>query len=133
MSKRRRKTRQRQPARDRSIFDTLLNKWTLGGAALILIGVLGFLIAANRQPSPATPSQPAATNNSDIPYPEVPRTPLADAKAQYDAGAAFIVDARTQDQYAASHIPGAISLPLSDLSTQNPDLPRDQDIVLYCT
>ncbi len=131
MSKRSRRTHRRRQER-RGTFRSLINKWTLGGAALVLIGLLGFLVAVSR-PSPGTTPAPGVASQPDIPYPEVPRAPLAEVKAKSDAGTALIVDTRSPEEYAQQHIPGAISLPLSDLSTQNPDLPRDAEIITYCT
>ncbi len=131
MSRRSRKTHRREEGR-RPAWSTWLNKWTLGGAALILVGLLGFLAAAN-QSSPAPAGSTGASNQADIPYPGVPRTPLEEVKAKFDAETVLIVDSRSAEEYARSHIPGAISLPLSDLSAQNPDLPRDTEIITYCT
>lgn len=95
----------------------------------MLIGLVGFLIAVN-QP---TSAQISPGNAGDIPYPEVPRTPLDTAKAKLDAGSALIVDTRSRQEYEQQHVAGAIALPVSELSTQNPDLPRDQEIITYCT
>ncbi|MBS1253707.1 MAG: hypothetical protein MAG451_02760 [Anaerolineales bacterium] len=131
MSRRSPKTRKHQESR-RPAWSTWLNKWTLGGAALILVGLLGFLLAANRS-SPAPASSTGASNQADIPHPGVPRMSLEEVKAKSDAGTVLIVDSRSAEAYARSHIPGATSLPLSDLSTQNPDLPRDREIITYCT
>jgi rhodanese-related sulfurtransferase len=44
----------------------------------------------------------------------------------------LIVDVRTADQYAAGHLPGAISVPIAALRERLADLPRDVDIVAYC-
>ena len=65
---------------------------------------------------------------------EVPRIAPSVLKERLDAGdSLLVVDARSSDEYAAAHIPGAISLPLSDLEARMDELPRDQEIVLYCT
>lgn len=130
MSRRTRAKQRRRPARRRSSRN-LINKWTLSGLALILVGAIAIVIA-NRS-SPATPSPTTSADQQAIPFPEVPRTPLADAKAKFDAGTALIVDTRSREEYDQSHIPDAVSLPLADLNTQNPDLPRDVEIITYCT
>jgi 3-mercaptopyruvate sulfurtransferase SseA len=65
---------------------------------------------------------------------EVPRIAASALKERLDAGeSVLIVDARSSDEYAEAHIPGAISVPLSDLEARLDELPRDQDIVFYCT
>jgi rhodanese-related sulfurtransferase/DNA-binding transcriptional ArsR family regulator len=45
---------------------------------------------------------------------------------------ALVVDVRPAEEYAAGHIPGAISVPLAELSARLPDLPREAEIIAYC-
>ena len=47
-------------------------------------------------------------------------------------GAVTVLDVRPAEEYAAGHIPGAISVPLEDLERKLSELPRDQEIVAYC-
>ncbi len=42
------------------------------------------------------------------------------------------VDVRPAEEYAAGHIPGALSIPLDQLPDRLADLPADIDIVAYC-
>jgi len=39
---------------------------------------------------------------------------------------------RPREEYAAGHIPAAVSIPLDELAEQLAELPDDQDIVAYC-
>jgi len=48
------------------------------------------------------------------------------------AGAVTVIDVRPREEYLAGHIPGAISVPLADLSTRLRDLRKRHDIVAYC-
>lgn len=104
----------------------------IGSAVLILAGALLIVTA---RPGVAPTATPVADVHSEegLPYPEVPRIPLADAKAAYDAKRVIIVDVRGQEDYAATHIPGALSLPLAELETRAQELPRDAAIITYCT
>jgi rhodanese-related sulfurtransferase/DNA-binding transcriptional ArsR family regulator len=43
-----------------------------------------------------------------------------------------VVDVRPQEEYAAGHIPGAISLPVGELSDRIGELLPDVEIVAYC-
>ena len=43
-----------------------------------------------------------------------------------------LVDARPRDQYLAAHIPGAVSVPLSDIPVYARDLDKGRMIVTYC-
>jgi ArsR family transcriptional regulator len=43
-----------------------------------------------------------------------------------------VLDVRPRDEYAAGHIPGALSIPLDELERRLGELPRDREIVAYC-
>jgi rhodanese-related sulfurtransferase len=47
-------------------------------------------------------------------------------------GKVTVLDVRPVEEYQAGHIPGAISIPLEDLKRRLSDLPRDQEVVVYC-
>lgn len=49
-----------------------------------------------------------------------------------DAGQATLLDVRPAEEYAAGHIPGAVSIPLEDLADRLAELPVDQEVVAYC-
>lgn len=49
-----------------------------------------------------------------------------------DAGAVTVIDVRPAPEFAAGHLPGAISMPLDELETRWRELPRQRDIVAYC-
>jgi rhodanese-related sulfurtransferase len=47
-------------------------------------------------------------------------------------GEVTVLDVRPPEEYRAGHIPGAVSIPLSDLGRRLADLPRDREVVAYC-
>jgi len=47
-------------------------------------------------------------------------------------GEVTVLDVRPREEYAAGHIPGAISIPLGELAARLQELPADRDIVAYC-
>ena len=47
-------------------------------------------------------------------------------------GEVVIVDVRPRHEYAAGHIPGAVSLPLDDVEEGLGELPDDVEVVAYC-
>jgi Rhodanese-like domain len=104
----------------------------IGSVVLILAGAL---LIFTVQPVVAPAVTPVADDHSaeGIPYPDVPRISLAEAKAAYDAKNVIIVDVRGQEDYATAHIPGALSLPLAELETRAQELSRDATIITYCT
>ena len=65
--------------------------------------------------------------------PRVKETDVHQIKRWQDEGRAFhLVDVREAHEWADGHIPGAIHLPLSELSTRAGDLPEGKPVVLYC-
>lgn len=48
------------------------------------------------------------------------------------AGEVLLVDVRPTDEYKRGHLPGAISLPLQDISEKAVVLPKDRPIYVYC-
>ncbi len=49
-----------------------------------------------------------------------------------DSNDPFIIDARSADDYALAHIPGAANIGAKELPVALADLPTDKDIVVYC-
>jgi rhodanese-related sulfurtransferase/DNA-binding transcriptional ArsR family regulator len=47
-------------------------------------------------------------------------------------GDVVVLDVRPREEYAAGHIPGAVSIPLDELADKLADLPADEEIVAYC-
>jgi rhodanese-related sulfurtransferase len=43
-----------------------------------------------------------------------------------------VIDVRPAEEYAAGHIPGAVSVPLDELADRLAELPADQEVVAYC-
>jgi rhodanese-related sulfurtransferase/DNA-binding transcriptional ArsR family regulator len=60
---------------------------------------------------------------------EVSREELL-ARAQ--AGEVTVLDVRPPEEYAAAHIPGAVSIPVEDLTQRLGELPAGQEVVAYC-
>jgi rhodanese-related sulfurtransferase/DNA-binding transcriptional ArsR family regulator len=48
------------------------------------------------------------------------------------AGEVTVIDVRPREEYVAAHIPGAISVPLTDLSKRLGELQKRRDVVAYC-
>jgi rhodanese-related sulfurtransferase len=47
-------------------------------------------------------------------------------------GAVTIIDVRPREEFEAGHIPGAISMPLTELTKRVRDLPKNREVVAYC-
>jgi 3-mercaptopyruvate sulfurtransferase SseA len=65
----------------------------------------------------------------------LPRVSIEEARSALESGAAILVDVRSVESYKASHIAGAISIPLNEIEA-GPDqlnLDKTQWIITYCT
>ncbi len=57
---------------------------------------------------------------------------LAELRARMAKGTAVLLDVRPPAEYAAAHLPGAISIPLEDLERRLKEIPRHRVIIAYC-
>jgi len=85
------------------------------GALLLVASAAAYL--GRSQPTPAVPGLPSPQTGL-LPYPEVERIDLAEAKARYDDGSALFLDVRIIESYERAHIPDALSMPLAVLPTR---------------
>ncbi|KYC52402.1 MAG: molybdopterin biosynthesis-like protein MoeZ [Candidatus Methanofastidiosum methylothiophilum] len=44
----------------------------------------------------------------------------------------YLIDVRTEEQFAESHIPGAVNIPYNKLGVMISQIPKDKKVVLYC-
>ena len=56
----------------------------------------------------------------------------ADLLERLGAGEVVVLDVRPPDEYAAGHIPGAISMPYEEMEERLSELHADGEIVAYC-
>jgi hypothetical protein len=96
-------------------------RWFLKGLFLsLLFGVLNQLIVS------------VVLSADDV----VPRITVQELKAKMDKGEDIvIVDVRAGREYADSkiRIRGAIRIPIVQLEVRSNELPRDKEIITYCT
>jgi hypothetical protein len=130
--------------------------------ALFMIGAVMWLVFATKQSNSRTAVVPSALATSSlateevaneevgsgnapeavlvtpvaspaIPYPEIKRISLEDAKAAYDQGSAIFIDVRGEPYYSESHIPGALSITYDELASRIGELDKKALIIAYCT
>ena len=104
--------------------------------------VLGAATAAAVEPAAA--ADPAATLNAAPNAASIaaPATDPAAARVEQSLLLAYLadksvftlIDARSPEEFQASHVEGAINLPLDRVGAKNPALPsaKDEPIVVYC-
>ncbi len=84
--------------------------------------------AVNATPA-ATAAPPAARN---IPFPDVERIPLAEAKKAFDDGSAVFVDTHSAASFEVQHVKGAINIPPDQIAKAD-SLPKGKKIIAYCS
>jgi rhodanese-related sulfurtransferase len=57
--------------------------------------------------------------------------PLAAFAAAHREGA-FVVDVREPGEFVGGHVPGATLVPMSQLSSRLPELPKDKPVYVIC-
>lgn len=57
---------------------------------------------------------------------------LSELREKMDGGSVILIDVRPKEEFDAAHIPGAISIPLSELEHHFSALPQDAEIAAYC-
>jgi hypothetical protein len=118
---------------------------------VLMIGALLWFVIVTRQsaarttvlPTPVVSSiTPVASPVSSsvtpvatpaIPYPEIKRISLADAKAAFELKSAIFIDVRGEPYYSESHVPGALSMTYDELSSRMGELDKKAWIITYCT
>lgn len=133
-AKNRSKSRSRKKRQGDTRTPNLFAILAIAGGVLLLLVVGAFVIFGGDQPDLVDISEiPDAHNEEGIPYPEVPRILLEQARARYDAGSAIFVDVRSLEEYEAEHIPNAVSIPAEELGERYSELLKNAEIITYCT
>lgn len=92
---------------------------------------------ANSTPQPAKPAaarpaaQPADAHQDD--GHDAPRITLAEAKKEFDAGNAYIIDVRDVSAYNQEHIAGAVNITKATLAANVSKIPKGKKIIAYCS
>ncbi|MDP8970387.1 MAG: metalloregulator ArsR/SmtB family transcription factor [Actinomycetota bacterium] len=63
---------------------------------------------------------------------EVEAVSRAELHRRLQAGDVVVIDVRPPEEYAAGHIPGAVSIPVDELEQRLAELPPHVDVVAYC-
>lgn len=86
--------------------------------------------AVSNTPLPASNAVQPATQ---LPVDDASRITLAEAKKNYDAGIAVIVDVRPEAGYKEEHIKGSLNITIDTLAANLSKLPKGKKIIAYCS
>lgn len=64
--------------------------------------------------------------------PDVEAVDRSTLLARMRSGDAILVDVRPREEYVAGHLPGALSMPLEELTARLKELRKGQEVVAYC-
>lgn len=112
----------------------------------VMLAVVGLLTACNSTDGSGsgsaakTVASPSATAKPPAPQTQptqqgdgVKRVTTTELKDMLDKGTAIVIDVRTDEQYKAGHIKGALHIPEGEIASRSDELPRDKMIVTYCS
>jgi rhodanese-related sulfurtransferase/DNA-binding transcriptional ArsR family regulator len=74
----------------------------------------------------------AALRREHAPHDDTEPVGWAELAALAQDGGVLLLDVRPSEEYAAGHLPGALSIPVDELEGRLDELPRDRRIVTYC-
>jgi Rhodanese-like domain len=104
----------------------------IGGAVLSIEGQ-GSRTSAMPGESSTPKDTLQAQPTSSIPNPNVPRISLQEAQDKLRGDQAVLIDVRSKSSYDKAHAAGALSIPEEEIDARLAELPRDKEIILYCT
>lgn len=84
--------------------------------AVVLVGIVGFIILQKPQPAVVT----------------LPAEITVNQASQMQAQGAFILDVREPSEWTQFHISGATLIPLGSLPNRLTEVPKDRDVVVVC-
>ena len=100
------------------------------GAVIILGSYFWFQRAAQQE---EVETAEVVEGVGEIPYPDIERVSVADAKAAFDLGTAVFIDVRDEYSFQQGHIPNARSIPVDTILEDSGQLDPSQWYILYCT
>jgi len=117
------------------------NRLPLIVAGIVAVALIGFVFYRVAQPKPAAPQSAAATatpatsteDPDEAARRAVQRIEPEQLLNEMKSGNVTIIDVRDADAFAQQHIPGSRHVPLAQVETTAPYLPKSKPIVAYCT
>jgi len=112
------------------------------GVVLVAL-IIGAVVLNEKRSSSAAAVQPEEISvpvktvepqpTQSIPYPAVPRITLKETQSLLENEQALLIDVRDSAAYDQLHAVGALSFPEAEIESRLSELPRDKQLILYCT
>jgi hypothetical protein len=100
---------------------------------LLIFGSVAWLVLSSKTSAESASSIASSASTPRIPYPEIRRISVGDAKAAHDLGSAVFLDVRGEPYYSQGHIPGALSVTEEELDNYLNQLGPSDWLITYCT
>lgn len=100
----------------------LIPIWIILAVVVVVVGVFVYQGIRGLSGNPVLRSQD-----------DVPRVTVAEVQQALQNEGAILLDVRTAEQYAASHVQGALSVPLTEIESYVAGLDKDAWYITYCT
>jgi hypothetical protein len=105
----------------------------IAAAAILATQSQRFLSSSGLGGASAPVATAQALPTASVPYPDVARISLQETTDKLEQGQAVLIDVRDRSAYDAGHAAGALSFPESEIDGRLNELPRDKELILYCT
>jgi 3-mercaptopyruvate sulfurtransferase SseA len=89
-------------------------------------------VPQQKPPMAGSPVTLTPTQAAEAPLESARRIPRDEAMKLVKAHKAIFIDVRSKDSWETGHIPGALSIPLSELNNRLRELPPGKMLITYC-
>ena len=100
----------------------LIPIWIILAVVVVVVGVFVYQGIRELSGNPILRSQD-----------DVPRLTVGEVQQALQNERAILLDVRSPEQYAASHVRGALSAPLGEIESYLPGLDKEAWYIIYCT
>jgi phage shock protein E len=94
-------------------------KLLITGLIVVVLAALAVAVASRVLAPTVTPAVAQSINPAQY-------------QEQFEGKSHLLIDVRTPEEFAGGYIPGAVNIPLQELSSRLSEVPKDQPIVVYC-
>lgn len=94
--------------------------------------VMHLVLALRRAAEEQIPGVQSAREEFIRPHDGVQTVELDELEQKASEGAITLIDVRPAAEFAAGHLPRAMSIPLAELEARAESLPKDREVVAYC-
>jgi rhodanese-related sulfurtransferase len=120
------------------LLKNLLEDYEMRKELFILLAAVILLTTAvtgcnSRETKASSKANGLVAADTAAPNDGIKRINIPDARTEFDAGRAVIIDVRGEPTYKAGHIKGASMIAYADIASKAAELPKDKLIILYCS